>query len=105
MIPKSLPYLQNWSVIHSPSDSYKPPETLQHFLCGDVTNHPEIKDNSNITTSAIMRIYEEDGNLCCQTSHRVYQLGVIDPEYEAQNPNAIKRLLKVYNNFEDTKSN
>ena len=68
------PVLEYWSIVgERPSDPYADPSVFSVVkLEGTVTGHPEKKDGSVITTSALLRLQQT----CATTLSRVYRLGV-----------------------------
>lgn len=65
-------------------------------LHGLVYNHPDHPDGREITTPAITRRYlEEDGSVIYVAKNRaVYKLGEVDPEYEADFPGSLARIVE-----------
>jgi hypothetical protein len=65
-------------------------------LCGIVTNHPEIVDNSFITTSRVVDCKEENGKTIVITRTGTnYVLGDVSKQYEELFPNALNTLKDV----------
>ena len=81
--------LENWSVTYR-GDLYTPPELQVPILQGFVTGHPLHDDGKFITTSSIKGL-TEDGKV--QTRNSVYELGTVDPKWDALYPNAKQRFL------------
>lgn len=76
--------LENWSVVAGA-------EQCKCFI-GNVYGHPNFEDGASGHTSVIEKINSE--NETVETySGSVYTLGEVDPEYEAQFPNARERLF------------
>jgi hypothetical protein len=83
--------LQNWAVVYPPNITpYTPPELITQHLCGLAMNHPRFPEGYDITTSAIMG--KRQGSVVTK-SGSVYLLGIPAKDYEAQFPNAEKRLF------------
>lgn len=85
--------LEQWSVGRHKRDQYRPPEDCPPCLHGFVTGHPKKADGSEITTSLIIRAV---GDAIETESGSLYELGEVDPEYEARYPNARARLFEQY---------
>ena len=83
--------LENWAIVFI-SDFYTPPEMRRQCLSGEVYGNPKFIDGDHITTSEIvLRPTEND---CVSTaSGSLYELGEVSPAYEAEYPNARKRLF------------
>lgn len=80
--------LENWAVVgHNP---YLAPELQYQQLQGTVFDHPRFADGTFITTSAVAGV--EDGRIRTK-SGSLYTLGEVNPEYEAEFPNARERIL------------
>ncbi len=73
----SIPILQDWWVLPSSRDIYRPPETRSLTIVGIVKGHPSQEDGKCIHTSAVIRI---DG-CTVYTRNRTYRLGRIQPAY------------------------
>jgi hypothetical protein len=84
--------LENWSY-HVQADLYTAPEDLVTCLVGEVygykdpIRHP---DGKRVRTS---RIVGCEGDCVVTSRGSKYELGVVDPDYEAAFPNAKERLL------------
>jgi hypothetical protein len=84
--------IENWAVIFPPSVSpYTPPELLKQSLQGEIFGHPKFNDGKRITTSSI--VGKNSRNEILTHSGSIYELGQIDPAYEAQFPDAKNKLL------------
>lgn len=85
--------LENWSVVIHPEDrnAYTPPECMRRCLHGKVFSHSQFDDGTEITTSEIVSSTVYDSVNTGNGS--IYVLGTPDPDYEAQFPNAKKRLM------------
>lgn len=79
--------IENWSLLNV--YPYTAPECQQPSLNGDVFGHPDISDGMNITTSSVKKV---ENGIAETYSGSFYELGVVNPEYEAQFPNALERL-------------
>lgn len=84
-----MPRLDNWSVVGT-FDPYQAPEQQVKKLHGQVSDHPMFPDGVMITTSAIAAI--EADTVVTHSGSR-YELGIVDPGYEAAYPNARERLF------------
>ena len=85
--------IENWAVIFPPSISpYTPPELLKQSLQGKVFGNPRFNDGKFVTTSSITG--KNSRNEILTHSGSAYELGEIDPTYEAQFPNAKNILLR-----------
>ena len=83
--------LENWSVVHGPSDPYQPPELWVKRLHGKIYGHPRFDDGKDVTSSRIVGI---EGDFIVTGSGSRYELGAVDPQYETAYPNARERLFK-----------
>jgi hypothetical protein len=82
--------LENWGIVYPPDVTpYTPPELITPHLVGNAMNHPRFPEGDDITTSAI--IGKRQGSVV--TKNSVYVLGTPAKDYEAQFPNAEKRLF------------
>lgn len=84
--------LNQWSIV-APLDPYKAPEQISVNLYGIVEGHPEHKDGRDITTSRIVGKTPE-GHVRTR-SGSTYELGDVDPAYEAEYPGARERLMET----------
>ena len=82
--------LENWSVTYKP-DPWAPPELLPKLLRGNVYNHPDFADGSEITTSAIVEV-TAIRTVITNSGHE-YKLGEPAEDYEKQFPNAKERFF------------
>lgn len=77
--------IENWFITPGVFDPLLPPELRPEARLGGVN-----EDGLNIITSPIQGL-SEDGNIL--TMNTEYELGEVDPNYEAAFPNAKARLL------------
>ncbi len=85
--------IDNWSVTAKGIfDPYQPPEVKSHRLFGIVLDHPKHPGVKHITTSPIIAVNPVQGTVLTH-SGSLYELGTVDPDYEAAYPNARNRLL------------
>jgi hypothetical protein len=90
--------INNWALVQNPFSMYEAPELVKIKLSGTVTGHPSIDDGKWITTARIKEITLQEDRLVCRTaSGSEYELGEVDPEYEAAFPNAAARLSSLVN--------
>ena len=87
--------LENWSLVCANPDPYQPPEAQVQSMHGNVYGHARFQDGDEITTTPIKRINVVDASLLVHTRNSVYELGSVDPQYEAAYPNARARLVKA----------
>ena len=85
--------LERWSVVGRPVNEYDPPELWAQCLSGTVTGHPRKPDGSVVTTSQVAGV--EQGRYVRTGSGSLYELGEVNPEYEARFPNARERVLAM----------
>ena len=84
--------LENCAIVYPANISpYTPPELITPHLNGDAKNHPRFPEGKNITSSTI--IGKRQGSIVTK-SGSVYVLGDPAKDYEAQFPNAEKRLFE-----------
>lgn len=76
--------INNWAIVTASLDPYLAPELHKQYLYGDVEGY-----SGPVTTSSIQGKRGEN----IITRHTEYVLGVVDPKYELQFPNAKQRLL------------
>lgn len=90
------PIINNWCV--TGQNPYKAPEAQSKCIGGMVTGSGVFDDGSTIITSAIKSATQgENGVVSITTgSGSVYDLGSVDPDYEARYQGATERLLKAY---------
>jgi hypothetical protein len=85
----SVVVINNWAVVttRSAAQTASPPIHLR----GIVTGHPTYADGTEITTSHIT--HRKGYHLVtCNGTH--YQLGTVNPAYQAQYPQALQGLLR-----------
>lgn len=82
--------LENWSVTRTVLNPYQAPETGTPALAGRVYGHEAIEDGSFIITTRPVTV--SDGKVRT-ASGSLYELGEVDPGYEAAYPNAKERLF------------
>jgi hypothetical protein len=80
--------IENWAVVTS-GDPYTPPECRVQCLSSTAVNHPRL-GGQHVTTS---KLVGQRNGLVLTYSGSLYQLGVVNPEYEAAYPDARKRLM------------
>lgn len=84
--------IEQWAVVVLPGQSvFMAPECRANALHGFAYGHPRFADGEEITTSALVGV--EDGKIRTK-SGSVYELGEVDPKYEAEYPGARERILK-----------
>jgi len=88
-----MPKLEKWSVGAHPRDAWQPPENQPPCLHGWLTGHPGHADGNEVTTSPIVGV---EGELVITESGTRYELGEVDPVYEALFPGARARLFESY---------
>ncbi len=74
---KSIPTIDNWSIVYTPIDEYKPREMYPIQLHGTVSGHPNFPDGEEITTSGV----ESSAGRVVRTKNTEYALGDVDPKY------------------------
>lgn len=79
MNAEKRPRLENWSLIVDNSNPYLAPEAREHYLKGEVYEHPVERhyDGKGIVTSRVLEL-ERDW---ARTQSREYDLGEPDSEY------------------------
>lgn len=82
--------LENWSVVVLDFSPYTAPEALPKGLHGFVYGNPKFADGDEVTTTAIVGTRE--GRVLTRSGSE-YELGEVDPDYEAQFPNARSRVF------------
>lgn len=85
--------IEQWSVVQGGYDSYTAPELRARHLQGIVQEHPRFTPGTLITTSSIAGLR---GESVVTNSGTLYELGEVDPRYEAQFPEARDRFLKSF---------
>lgn len=80
--------LEQWYITFLPGLPHVAPENKM-CLAGNVFGHPEILDGSSITTNKLT--FVSDTTITTK-SGSVYELGEVDPKYEAHYPMAQYRL-------------
>jgi hypothetical protein len=88
--------LDNWAVVCG-GDPYTAPELQTNHLIGTVSGHPEHADGKEVRTSRIVGIEGED--VVVTSSGSRYQLGEVDPTYEAMFSNAKERVIASIKKF------
>ena len=81
--------LENWSLRFS-FDPYLAPELQVPRLHGQVHGHNVFPDGAHVTTNHLAGVF---GESVVTRSGTVYELGQVDPAYEAAFPNARQRLF------------
>lgn len=81
--------MENWAVVED-YDPYKAPEDRKARLQGTVYGHPKHDDGKVLVTSSIQKI-DLVNRTVTTMSGSVYELGAVDPEWEAQFPDAENR--------------
>jgi hypothetical protein len=91
--------LENWALVDRPCDGL-------HFFAihGTVYGNSKFADGEVITTSSIVDAFIENNVIQIQTRHNLYELGIIDPEYDKAYPNALERMKQsILKNFNKEK--
>lgn len=81
--------MENWAVVRD-YDPYMAPELCKTRLQGTVYGHPKHDDGKVLVTSSIQKI-DPVGRTVTTRSGSVYELGSVNPEWEAQFPDAENR--------------
>lgn len=78
--------IENWSVVFYAGDPSR--------LCfhSNLIGHPFQPNGTEATTSKILRYNDKKEVFVCIS--REYRLGIADPHYEEQFPNALEQILK-----------
>ena len=85
--------LENWAIVMRETNPFKDPGQIKLQLTGNVYDHPRFDDGTNVITSSIETINEDDKIITYSGSE--YELGKVCEDYEKQFPNAYERLIKV----------
>jgi hypothetical protein len=72
-----MPTINNWSIIYTPIDQYKPREMYPIKIHGTVADHPKFYEGEEITTSGV----ESAAGRVVKTRNSEYVLGDVDPKY------------------------
>jgi hypothetical protein len=84
--------IENWSIVTPPgSDGYTDPAACGISLRGVISGHAKHADGKTARTSRIRG--KRRGMVV--TSKTEYELGAVDPQYEAVMPNAKNRLMNT----------
>ena len=88
--------LHNWAIVSLNLDPYMAPECQPKGLHGEVHGSTFFEDGTSITTSRLVKV-EIDGPLTFihTVSGSLYELGEVNPNYEAAYPGALERLRKA----------
>ena len=81
--------MENWAVVFTDHE-YTAPELRVPKLGGNVYGHPRFEDGEEVVTSRIVSI---ENKKVLTESGSLYELGEINPNYEAMFPDAEKRLI------------
>lgn len=87
-----MPMLKNWSVTTFEESVYLAPEQRCPRLHGEVYGHAMFPDGASITTSPMV---SRRGDIVTTQSGSEYELGDVNPAYEAAYPNARERVCTV----------
>ena len=82
--------LENWCIVEDESDPFQAPELRWPLLQGNVYGSDKFPDGKLI---AMGRPVSRQGDAVVTASGSVYELGAVDPRYEASFPGAKQRLL------------
>ena len=82
--------LENWSVVSNTGIALVPPEEGPQYLFGVVRGHPHHADGKEVRTSRL--VYRNGGGVVTRSGSH-YELGEPHPAYEAEYPDARRRLL------------
>ena len=94
--------VKNWALI-TENNPYRAPELNPVRLCGKVYGSKSFKDGSQIATSAIQRMIEEQGVIIVETTHSKYIIRKeeVSGEYEAKWGNVWEKLLTNINSLSE----
>lgn len=81
--------LENWAVVEE-YEPYTASELRKARLQGTVYGHPKHDDGKRVVTSSIQKV-DPVAKTVTTRSGSVYELGKVDPEWEAQFPDAESR--------------
>jgi len=85
--------LERWSIVSRPLlNPFLAPEQVRLSLHGRVYGNPNFMDGESITTTSIQGLIVEGDMVKIKTKNSIYELGEVDPGYEAAYPNALSRV-------------
>lgn len=84
--------LENWSVVETSKDIYKPKEQYDYRLTGRVYNHEKFHDGESIFTS---RLIGKIGEKIKTSSGSIFELGEPSKKNKTKTSNAKEQLLKL----------
>ena len=82
--------LEKWSVVSNAGIALAPPEQGPQYLFGVVHGHPHHADGKQVRTSRL--VYRKGGCVVTKSGSN-YELGEAHPAYEAEYPDARRRLM------------
>jgi hypothetical protein len=85
--------LESWAFGIHYNDEYTAPEAGNPVFYGKVYGHPKHADGALIRTSTVVG-FSTEGKIITR-SGSVYELGVVNPEYEKRFPDAQARMMKA----------
>ena len=68
----NYPIVKDWAFVDAVSDPFVAPELVPFRLCGKVYGSEKFPDGTNVASSSIQRMFEEQGVIIVETKNSKY---------------------------------
>ena len=95
----NYPIVKDWAFISAVSYLFIAPELIPSRLCGKVYGSEKFPDGTNVASSYIRRMFEEQGVIIVETKNSKYIIreNEVSKEYEEEMGNIWQRLITSIN--------
>ena len=95
----NYPIVKDWAFVGAVSNPFIAPELIPSRLCGKVYGSEKFLDGTNIASSSIQRMFEEQGVIIVETRNSKYIIreNEVFKEYEEKMDNIWQRLIASIN--------
>ena len=95
----NYPIVKDWAFVGAVSNPFIAPELIPSRLCGKVYGSEKFPDGTNVASSYIRRMIEEQGVIIVETRNSKYIIreGEVSKEYKEKMGNIWQRLITSIN--------
>jgi len=95
----NYPIVKDWAFVGAVSNPFIAPELIPSRLCGKVYGSEKFPDGTNVASSSIQRMFEEQGVIIVETRNSKYIIreNEVSKEYKEKMGNIWQRLITSIN--------
>ena len=95
----NYPIVKDWVFIGTVNNPFIAPELIPYRLCGKVYGSEKFPDGTNVLSSSIQRMFEEQGVIIVETRNSKYIIreNEVSKEHEEKMGNIWQRLITSIN--------